>query len=65
MNNQRWFQPLLITLLLCCAAPLSAADVKPAAPVPWHVADAEVRVPVSISPDSAVRYLGRATLRGR
>ena len=31
MNHQRWIQPLLITFLLCCAAPLSVADDELAA----------------------------------
>lgn len=30
MNHQRWIQLLLITFLLCCAAPLSVADNAPA-----------------------------------
>ena len=33
MNHQRCIQPLLITFLLCCAAPLSVADDEPAAPL--------------------------------
>ena len=53
MNCKRCLKPLLITLSLCWAAPLSAADVKPAvkpaaAPVPWHVPNAELRVPVKV-----------------
>jgi len=31
MNHQRWIKPLLITLLLCCAAPLSVAGDEPTA----------------------------------
>ncbi len=47
-------KPLLITLSLCCAAPLSAADAEPAAepaaaPVPWHLSTAEIRVPVKVA----------------
>jgi hypothetical protein len=56
MNIQHRLKPLLITLLLCFAAPLLASDPEP---VPWHVKNAELRVPVSISSESAVRFLGR------
>ena len=60
MNIQHRIKPLLITLLLCCAAPLSAADPEPAAkPIAWHVENAELRVPVSISPQNAARTIGR------
>src|SRR6056297_711189 len=60
MNLLNKIKPFLITLSLCCAAPLSAADPEPAAqPAVWHVPNAEVRVPVSISPESATRALGR------
>ena len=31
MNHQSWIKPLLITLLLCCAAPLSVAGDEPTA----------------------------------
>ena len=52
-------KPLLITLSLCCAAPLSAADAEPAAepaaaPVPWHVPTAELRVPVKVEVKAAL-----------
>ena len=51
---------LLITLSLCCAAPLSAVEAEPAAePAAWHVAESALRVPVSISPKSALRFLSR------
>ena len=54
MNCKRCLKPLLITLLLCCTAPLLqplwAAEpepaAEPAAPVPWHLSTAEIRVPV-------------------
>ena len=50
-------KPLLITLSLCCAAPLSAAEAEPAAepakPVPWHVPNAELRVPVKVNVKAA------------
>jgi hypothetical protein len=60
MNIQHRIKPLLITLSLCCAAPLSAADPEPAAkPIAWHVENAELRVPVSISPQNAARTIGR------
>ncbi|MDE2658231.1 MAG: hypothetical protein OSB61_12315, partial [Verrucomicrobiota bacterium] len=52
-------KPLLITLSLCCAAPLSAADAEPVAEptvaaVPWHVSNAEIRVPVKVDVKSAL-----------
>jgi len=52
-------KPLLITLSLCCAAPLlqplSAADPELVAePVPWHVSNAEVRVPVKVAMTEAL-----------
>ena len=48
MNLPHKIKPLLITLLLCSAAPLlqplSAADPEPAAePAPWHMENAEPR----------------------
>ena len=59
MNYQHGIKPLLITLLLCCTAPLSAADPEPAAepaakPVPWHVSNAEIRVPVKVAMKGAL-----------
>ena len=53
MNIPNKIKPFLITLSLCCAAPLSAADPEPAAveptkPVAWHVPNAELRVPVKV-----------------
>ncbi|MDA9961466.1 PA14 domain-containing protein [Opitutales bacterium] len=55
-------QALLITLSLCCAAPLSAADAAPAAepakPAPWHVPNAELRVQVKVTVDGKVRRDG-------
>jgi hypothetical protein len=55
MNRQRWIKPLLIALLLCCTTPLSAAETEPAAePVPWHVKDAELRVPVKVKMKDAL-----------
>ena len=54
----RNMKPLLITLSLCCAAPLSAADaepaVEPAEPAPWHVSNAEIRVPVQVDVKAAL-----------
>ncbi|MDE2658312.1 MAG: hypothetical protein OSB61_12720, partial [Verrucomicrobiota bacterium] len=52
-------KPFLITLSLCCTAPLSAADAEPAAeptvaPVPWHVSTAEIRVPVKVAMTDAL-----------
>ena len=58
MNLPHKITPLLITLSLCCAAPLLqplwAADPEPAAepaaaPVPWHLSTAEIRVPVKVA----------------
>lgn len=44
MNYQHKIKPLLTTLSMCCAAPqlqpLSAAE-----PAPWHVENAELRMP--------------------
>ena len=59
MNIQHKIKPLLITLILCCAAPLlhplSAADPEPAAaPVAWHVNDAELRAPVKVDVKGAL-----------
>ena len=55
-------QALLITLLLCCTAPLLAADAEPAAepakPAPWHVPNAELRVQVKVTVDGKVRRDG-------
>ena len=53
MNIPNRIKPFLITLSLCCAVPLSAADPEPAAveptkPVAWHVPNAELRVPVKV-----------------
>jgi WD40 repeat protein len=53
--NQRWIKALLIALLSCCTTGFSADDE----PVPWHVDDAAVRVPVGISSANALRFLGR------
>jgi len=52
-------KPFLITLSLCCAAPLSAAEAEPAAepaaaPVTWHVPTAELRVPVKVEVNAAL-----------
>jgi len=51
--------PLLITLLLCCAAPrlqsLSAAEAEPAAkPVAWHLENAELRAPIKVDVKGAL-----------
>ena len=59
MNFPHKIKPLLITLSLCCAAPLSAADAEPAAEptvaaVPWHVSNAEIRVPVKVTMKDAL-----------
>jgi hypothetical protein len=44
MNYQHKIKPLLTTLSMCCAAPLSAADPEPSVePVVWHVENAEPR----------------------
>ena len=55
MNLPHKIKPLLITLLLCCAAPLlqplSAADAKPVA---WHVQNAELRAPVKVDVKGAL-----------
>ena len=52
------FKPFLITLSLCCAAPLSAADAEsaaePAKSVPWHMESAEIRVPVKVDVTGAL-----------
>jgi len=42
---------LLITLSLCCAAPLSAAEAKPVA---WHENNAQLRVPVKVNMKDAL-----------
>ena len=57
MNLPHKIKPLLIALLLCCTAPLLqplwAAEpepaAEPAAPVPWHLSTAEIRVPVKVA----------------
>ncbi len=59
MNLLREIQPLLIALSLCCTAPLSAAEAEPAAepaakPVPWHVSNADIRVPVKVDVKAAL-----------
>ena len=55
MNIQHKIKSLLITLSLCCAAPISAADPKPAVElVPWHVPNAELRVPVEVAVNNAL-----------
>jgi hypothetical protein len=59
MNLLHKIKPLLITLSLCCAAPLlqplSAADPEPAAaPAPWHVENAELRAPVKVNVKAAM-----------
>ena len=51
------FKPFLITLALCCAAPLLAADAEsaaePARSAPWHMKNAEIRVPVKVEVKAA------------
>ena len=42
---------LLITLSLCCAAPLSAAEAKPVA---WHENNAQLRLPVKVNMKDAL-----------
>ena len=58
MNCKRCLKPLLITLSLCWAAPLLAADaepaVEPAEPAPWHVENAELRAPVKVDVKGAL-----------
>ena len=58
MELSNKIKPLLITLSLCCATPLSAADAEPAAepakPVPWHVPNAELRMPVKVAMTEAL-----------
>ena len=59
MNYQHKIKPLLTTLSMCCAAPqlqpLSAADPEPAAePAPWHVENAELRMPVKVDVKAAL-----------
>jgi WD40 repeat protein len=55
MNLPNRIKPFLITLSLCCAAPLSAADPEPAVePVAWHVPNAELRVPVKVAVNNAL-----------
>ena len=54
MELSNRIKPLLIALLLCCATPLWAADAEPLAkPVPWHVPNAELRVPVKVNVKAA------------
>ena len=54
MERSNKIKPLLIALLLCCATPLWAADAEPLAkPVPWHVPNAELRVPVKVNVKAA------------
>ena len=56
MKHQDKIKLFLITLSLYCAGPLieplTAADPEPAAepakPVPWHVSNAEILVPVKV-----------------
>ncbi len=55
MNLLHKIKPLLITLLVCCAAPLSAEDAEPAAePVAWHVQNATLRAPVKVDVKGAL-----------
>ena len=56
MNIQHKIKPLLITLLLCCATPLSAeTEAEPAAaPAPWHVENSELRAPVKVDVKAAL-----------
>ena len=54
MNLLQKIKPLLITLLLCSAAPLSAEDEPVAAPTPWHVENAELRAPVKVDVKGAL-----------
>jgi len=55
MNLPHSIKPLLIALSLCCAGPLSAADPEPAAaPVAWHVENAELRAPVKVDVKGAL-----------
>ena len=60
MNLPHKIKPLLITLLLCSAAPLlqplSAAEAEPAIakPVAWHVSNADVRAPVKVDVKGAL-----------
>ena len=65
MNIQHKIKPLLIALLLCCAAPLSAADPEPPVesvesvdPVAWHLPNAELRVQVKVTVDGKQRSNG-------
>jgi WD40 repeat protein len=58
MERSNKIKPLLIALLLCCATPLWAADAEPLAkPVPWHVPNAELRVPVKVNVKGALMRL--------
>ena len=57
MNHQRWINPLLIALLLSCAAPFSVANDEPAAPfqkpkVTEHSAQATERFTIAVLPDT-------------
>ena len=56
MNIQHKIKPQLITLLLCCATPLSAeTEAEPAAaPVAWHVSNSELRAPVKVDVKAAL-----------
>ena len=54
MNLLQKIKPLLITLFLCSAAPLSAEDEPAAAPTPWHVENAELRAPVKVDVKGAL-----------
>ena len=58
MEQSNNIKPLLIALLLCCTTPLQAADAEPAVeptnPVPWHVKNAELRVPVKVDVTAAL-----------
>jgi len=51
MNLPNKLKSLLVIPLLCFAAPLSAADPVPA---PWHVKNAEIRVPVKVAMTDAL-----------
>ena len=48
------FKLFLITLSLCCAAPLAAETKAEAEPAPWHVENAELRAPVKVDVKGAL-----------
>jgi len=51
MNLLNKLKSFFVIPLLCFAAPLSAADPEPA---PWHVKNAEIRVPVKVAMTGAL-----------